>query len=536
MQPSLPRTGLTALVAAALLGVCCASAAATGKQSAPETGRAHAVIPRPVSVHDDPARDFRLTAATTIHTATHLAAAGVASVAHQLAAALRPATGYRLPVRIAPRDPGPGRRRGIWLLTSPKSATGSEGYQLDVRPEAVLISARTPAGLFAGTQTLRQLLPATIDSPRQLPGPWTVPGGHLSDQPRYPHRGAMLDVARHFFTVDQVKRYIDQISRYKINRLHLHLADDQGWRLEIRSWPRLATHGGSTQVGGGPGGYYTQAQYRDLIAYAAARHITVIPEIDMPGHTNAALASYAELNCDGRARDLYTGIKVGFSCLCVTKDVTYRFIDDVVREVAALTPGPWLHIGGDEVKTLPADRYAEFVARAQRIVARHGKTPLGWHEVTHAPKAPNPLVQYWGTATTDQHLVAAARDGSRIIMSPGNKAYLDMKYDRNTRPGLNWAGYVEVRDAYDWEPATRVAGLPAQSVLGVEAALWTETITTSTDLEYMAFPRLPALAELAWSPSRDWSDFRRRLAQHGARWDHAGLGFHRSPQVDWPTR
>src|SRR5258706_9776563 len=177
----------------------------------------------------------------------------------------------------------------------------------------------------------------------------------------------MLDVARLFFSVDDVKRYVDLMAMYRLNRLHLHLADDQGWRLEINSWPNLARHGGSTQVGGGRGGYYTQAQYSEIVAYAASRFITIVPEIDMPGHTNAALASYPELNCDDKAPPLYTDTKVGFSALCLDRDVTYRFIDDVVREIAAITPTPYFHVGGDEVKTLAADAYNTFIERVQSI-------------------------------------------------------------------------------------------------------------------------------------------------------------------------
>src|SRR6185295_5797180 len=205
-----------------------------------------------------------------------------------------------------------------------------------------------------------------------VPATARIPGGHVTDRPRFAYRGAMLDVARHFFSVAQVERYIDQLAMYKINTFHLHLADDQGWRIMIHSWPRLATYGGSTAVDGDPGGYYTQEQYRDIVEYARQRFITVIPEIDMPGHVNAALASYAELNCDGIAPPLYTGTDVGFSSLCVSKPITYRFIDDVIRELAALPPGRYLHIGGDEAQATSHADYVTFMNRAQQIVADHG--------------------------------------------------------------------------------------------------------------------------------------------------------------------
>jgi hexosaminidase len=267
----------------------------------------------------------------------------------------------------------------------------------------------------------------------------------------------MLDVARHFFTVDEVKRYVDLIALYRFNRLHLHLADDQGWRIDIVSWPSLARHGGKTEVGGGTGGYYTQDEYRDIVAYAASRFITVVPEIDMPGHTNAALASYPELNCNGKAAELYTGTDVGFSALCVGSEVTYRFIDDVVREIAGLTPGPWFHAGGDEVKTLAPAEYKAFVERVQTIVESHGKQMIGWDEVGVADLRPSTIIQHW--RPTEPPAAAIAR-GNKLIVSSANRLYVDMKYDALTPIGLTWAGAIELNRAYDWEPATLFAGVP----------------------------------------------------------------------------
>lgn len=253
-------------------------------------------------------------------------------VGDYLAGVLRPSTGYPLPVT----GDGAG---GIRLRVEPGNGRlGAEGYSLKSARGSVTITARGPAGLFHGVQTLRQLLPADVEKKSPQKGPWKVAGGTITDTPRYAYRSAMLDVSRHFFSVGEVKRYIDQLALYKLNKLHLHLSDDQGWRLAIDSWPRLATYGGQTEVGGGPGGYYTKSDYKEIVRYAASRYLEVVPEIDLPGHTNAALASYAELNCDGVAPPLYTGTNVGFSSLCVPKPVTYDFVDDVVRELAELTP------------------------------------------------------------------------------------------------------------------------------------------------------------------------------------------------------
>ncbi len=456
-------------------------------------------------------------------------------VGDYLAGVLRPSTGYRLPVTA--RDGGDGIRLRLTPGARAVRGLGAEGYRLQVTGRAVTISARASAGLFHGVQTLRQLLPASVERTTRQPGPWRISGGTITDEPRFGYRGAMLDVSRHFFTVDQVKRYVDQLALYKINKLHLHLSDDQGWRIAIDSWPRLATYGGSTQVGGGPGGHYTKADYREIVRYAADRELTVVPEIDLPGHTNAALASYAELNCDGVARPLYTGTEVGFSSLCVPKEVTYDFVDDVIRELAALTPGRLLHIGGDEAHSTSHADYTAFMDRVQPVVARYGKTVVGWHQLTGARPAEGAIAQYWGLDGSEKEVAAAARAGTRLVLSPANRAYLDMKYTKDTPLGLSWAGYVEVRQSYDWDPGAYIKDAPASSVLGVEAPLWTETLSTGAHIEYMAFPRLPGIAELGWSPraTHDWDAYKVRLAAQGPRWDALGISYYRSPQVPWPA-
>src|SRR5690606_5920784 len=208
-----------------------------------------------------------------------------------------------------------------------------EGYILNVDANQVLLEGRTQAGIYRGIQTLRQLLPAAIEWDQVSQIDWLIPGVEIIDYPLYEYRAAMLDVSRHFFTVKEVKKYIDYMALYKMNNLHLHLTDDQGWRIEIKSWPELTGIGASTQVGGGEGGFYTQEEYKEIVQYAADKYITIIPEVDMPGHTNAALASYPELNCDDKATEPYTGTEVGFSTLCIDKDITYEFINDVIREL-----------------------------------------------------------------------------------------------------------------------------------------------------------------------------------------------------------
>jgi hexosaminidase len=414
---------------------------------------------------------------------------------------------------------------------------GAEGYVLSISKNEIVIDADAAAGAFYAVQTLRQLLPPPFEyealrAPRRNAPLVAVPAVEIQDRPRFSWRGAMLDVARHFLRVDEVKRYIDLMALHKLNRLHLHLADDQGWRIQIDSWPNLTVHGGSTEVGGGPGGFYTKADYADIVKYAAERFITIVPEIDMPGHTNAALASYGELNCDGAAKPLFTGTEVGFSAFCVEKEVIYTFIDDVVREIAALTPGPYFHVGGDEVKTLTPEQYQGFINRVQTIVRAHGKQMVGWDEIAPANLLPSSIVQHWRPKTTPKEAVAK---GAKVILSVASKAYLDMKYDDSTPIGLTWAGIVSVQASYDWDPATATEGVEEAAILGVEAPLWGETIANIRDYEFLAFPRLAALAEVGWSPqaARTWEEFRERLGAQNSRWTALGLNFYRSPEVPW---
>ncbi|MFI6820498.1 beta-N-acetylhexosaminidase [Micromonospora sp. NPDC050187] len=486
------------------------------------------VLPVPASVRPEPGADFPLTVDTVIH-----AEPAARAEADRLAALLRPATGLPLPVTVDPTAPA----AGAITLTLADPGLGPEGYRLDVTPTGVRLTAATPAGLGHGVQTLRQLLPAAVESPTPVAGPWVLPGGTIADRPRFGYRGAMLDVARHFFGVDEVLRVVDHLARYKLNHLHLHLTDDQGWRIAVESWPRLTEVGGATQVGGGPGGWYTRDDYRRIVRYAAERHVTVVPEIDLPGHTNAALTAYGRLAPDGVTPPPYTGTEVGFSYLDPDRELTYAFVADVLGEVAALTPGPYLHIGGDEAFKVPADAYARFVDRVQPIVADTGKTVLGWHQIAPAAHSPGRVLQYWGTTASDPVVVDAVRRGARLLMSPADRTYLDMRYTPESPVGHDWAGAIDVRRAYDWDPAGYLDDVPAEAVLGLAAPLWTEYVTSRAEIEYMLLPRLPALAELGWSPrdAHDWAAFRGRLAAQGPRWEAAGTGYHRSPEVPWPV-
>jgi hexosaminidase len=502
---------------------------------------AHRVVPAPARVEADAGAPFTFTAATVVVVPAGGAPGGAAAarVGAALATLLRPSTGFPLPVSAAA---GPAPAGAVVLRLDGAAELGEEGYTLAVGADSVRLTAARPAGLFRGVQTLRQLLPAGVEAEQSViraAVPWTVPAGRIADRPRYAWRGGMLDVARHFFTVDEVEQYVDLLALYKLNVLHLHLSDDQGWRVQVDARPRLAAVGGASEVGGGAGGFYTKADYARIVRYAADRFVTVVPEVDMPAHTHAALAAYPELSCSRpmpaerpNARPgLYTGIRVGWSALCPDRPATYAFVEDVVRELAAMTPGPYLHVGGDEVAALTRPQYAAFMERVQEIVARHGKTPVGWDEIGRARLRPGAVAQIWRADTA----MLAARQGARLVLSPANKTYLDMKYTPATELGHRWAGFIELRTAYDWDPATFFPGLPEAQVLGVEAPLWTETVRNLAAAQYLLLPRLPALAEVGWTPAagRGWEDFRRRLAAHAPRWRLMGVNYYASPQVDW---
>ena len=515
-----------------------AGSAAAGAPAAPvapvvtdAAGAALPLVPEPSGVDAGSGHGYPVGAGTVLRAEGGPAAQAVAG---QLAALLRTSTGLPLPVLG-------GGGSGVLLRLDSSAAssalTGPEGYSLSSGPGGVTVTASTGAGLFHGAQTLRQLLPAR--------GTGTVPAVRITDRPRYAVRSAQLDVARHFFPVPVVEQLIDLLAEYKLNYLHLHLTDDQGWRIAVPGLPALTGVGAATEIGGGPGGYYTDADYRAIVAYAAARYVTVVPEVDMPAHSNAALTAYPALGCGGARSAVprpYTGIGSAPAGLCTTKPAVYTFVDQVVGALAAMTPGPYIDIGGDEAYNLSQSAYASFVSRASAIVRAHGKQPEAWDDAASADGGPA-LLGVWHPAKqpapgVDARVAAAARAGAKLLMEPAEHAYLDQKYDPSTQLGVHWAGYVGVPQSYDWDPATFMPGVQPGSVAGVEAVLWTETMSTPQQLQTMLLPRLPALAEVGWTPQADrvWSSFRLRLAAQAPRWDVQQLAWTRVPDIPWPAQ
>ena len=454
------------------------------------------VIPVPADVRPEPAVSFILSSRTGRTTVT--GPTGAAGICDRLAVRLRAEAGVEVDVVTGPAD--------ITLRLDP-AVDGDEAYRLDIAADGVTIAAAAPAGLAAGTHTLAQLAAAG----------GRLPGGRIVDRPRFPYRGVMLDLARHFFTPAEIRVFVDEVVRFKINHLHLHLTDDQGWRLEIDGWPRL------TEVGGGPGtgvdgagpGYLTAAEYRGLVDYAAERFVTIVPEIDMPGHVHAAQVAYPHLAPGGQPVAPRTDTEVGHSSLVIGSEDTYVFVEDVIRAVAALTPGPYLHIGGDEAQATSPEDYRAFLGRVLPLVEKYGKRAIGWHEIAAAHLPATAIAQYWRIEASDDGVARAAANGNQVIMSPADRTYLDMKYDADTALGLDWAGHIGLDRAYGWDPADRLPGVTEEHLLGVEAALWSETLRSLADVRQMAYPRLLAIAEIAWSPraTHDWASFAERLAK-----------------------
>ena len=500
-----------------------------------------AIVPRPAHVTVQPGA-FTLRAGTVIVTDRALRKVG-----ELLADYLFPATGLRLAVATA----APAGTPAISIrLDSTLARLGDEGYRLDVSRSRVAIRAYRAAGAFYGIETLRQLLPPAIFRQAEMAGvAWSVPGIAIEDLPRFAWRGVHLDVARHFMPKEFVKKLIDLAALHKLNRFHWHLTDDQGWRLEIKQYPRLTQVGAwrpQTIIGrpdrdstkwrfdGQPhGGFYTQDDVREIVAYARARFVTIVPEIEMPGHSQAAIAAYPELGNTGDAIPVWTSWGVDQNILN-PGDATVRFYQNVLTEVMALFPGRWIHIGGDEApKTqwkaspLAQTRIRElglkdedelqswFTHRMDEFLTAHGRTLVGWDEILQGGLAPNAVVMSWRGVDGG---IAAAQAGHDVVMAPGSHTYFDHYQSADTvAEPLAIGGYLPLDTVYAFEPVPpALTASEARHVLGAQGQLWTEYVPDAKRAEYMVFPRVCALAEVLWTPpeERDYGDFTRRLVTH----------------------
>ena len=518
------------------------------------------LIPQPVSVQPQ-SGVFTLNKSTTIQ---YNQADGRA-MADMLTQQLNVPTGFGLSAKE-----GKTGKIQLNLNATPNAQLGGEGYTLDASPKEVVITANRPAGLFYGIQTLTQLLPKEIGSKTAVAKTWTLPAVRITDYPRFGWRGVMLDVSRNFFTKAEVKQYIDQLAKLKYNTFHWHLTDDNGWRIEIKSLPKLTQVGAWRVVRAGhfgdradpkpgepttSGGFYSQDDVREIIAYAQARNVTIVPEIDVPGHSMAALAAYPELSCTktpvsvnpGTAFSDWYGngtfkMKVE-NTLNPSDENVYVFLDKVFTELAALFPNPYIHVGGDEcykgywandpgcqalMKQLNIrhveDLQGYFMGRVEKILTAKGKKLLGWDEILEGGISPGATVMSWRGIKGG---IEAAKEGHNVVMTPSTFAYLD--YNQGD-PTIDPPIYASLRTqkSYSYEPVPD--GVDAKYILGGQGNLWTEQIPTLRYAEYMTYPRAWALAEVYWSPkeAKNWPNFVQRMEAHFDRADVAQINYSRA--------
>lgn len=490
------------------------------------------LIPKPLEYHqDENGGKFVLEDDAAIYVGDD---AKVAKIGEYLQGEFKKSTGFTLPVKTGTDSSA----KDILLALDGEETLGNEGYTLKVDENGIKISAYQPEGVFNGVQTLRQLFPAEIESTTvETNVEWAAPYCDIMDKPEYEYRGMMLDVARHFFPVESVKRQIDEAAKYKINKLHLHMTDDQGWRLEIKgemygeNLDKLREIGASRScaTNGYRPGQYTQEQFQELAEYAAERYIEIIPEFDMPSHTWAALVSLNFLNstADGKPHapgydntKPYDGYDVGFCTYECHNEKTYEFIEEVIKQVAPLYPSKYIHIGGDEAHSTSAEDYAYFCNRVTEIAKKYGKTPIGWQNYDNVVEdKENTVTQFWSTGN------AQFKDGIKYIVSTADHAYMDMKYNSSCPYGLTWASMNPIDDAYNWDPTDHGS---KDQIVGVEAPMFGETLAEDAAWDYMIYPRLMGHAEIGWTPKEDrvWEDYRSRMIAHGERLKNAGVKFY----------
>lgn len=510
------------------------------------------VIPRPVSIDMGTGRY-----ALTPDSGFHVASEELAPTAHHFAAMWAVPMGRTLPVAPDAGD----------IVLKLDTTLPAEGYELRVDDGGILITAGDAAGAFYGLTTVHQMLPPEISGAGPaMTTDWSLPHVGIVDAPRFSYRGLHLDVGRHFFDVDFVKRYIDTLSRYKLNVFHWHLTEDQGWRIEIDAYPRLTEVGAwrretvveknlDPYIGDGipHGGFYTKDEIREVIAYAAERHVTVIPEIDIPGHAGAILASYPELGCHDGPYEVKTTWGIQEDILCPS-EATFDFLYTVLDEVAALFPSPYIHIGGDEV---PKKQWEEsplaqevmrregladekelqswFIRRVEQHLNSRGKKLIGWNEILEGGLAPRATVMSWQGESGG---IEAARMGHDVIMTPTDYMYFDFyQGDPDTEPlAMNWARRIIPLDTvYVYDPIPEeLTAEEARHILGAQGNVWTEYMSTPEYVEYMAFPRALALAEVNWTPleSRNLDDFYNRLARNLLHLERMGVNYRIPERID----
>lgn len=510
------------------------------------------IIPTPVTLQQNEGT-FALTQSTTFYAPTPEAE----KLAVFFATKLKASTGFNIAIADTEKE------GSISLIFDPTEKMNEEAYRLDVTPTGVKARATTPKGLFYAIQTFMQLLPAEVESSTLVKNiDWTAPCATVSDAPRFTYRGVMLDPCRHFIPVENIKKQLDVLSLFKINTFHWHLTDDQGWRIEIKKYPKLTEVGAKRIEGEGfeYGGFYTQDDIKDVVAYAAERFITVIPELEIPGHEMAAIAAYPELSCKGEPGTPRIIWGVEDIVMCPGKEDMFRFLEDVIAEMVPLFPGTYFHIGGDECpksswKSCPAcqarikaeglrtdkqhaaeERLQGYVvARIEKVLARYGKKIIGWEEILEGGLSPNATVMSW---LGESGGIASAMLGHDAIMTPvGNGLYLDYYQGDSKIEPVTIGGYTPLSKVYNYNPVpdTLVTMGKDHHIKGVQGNNWSEYMYTTDLMEYCMYPRMMAVAEIAWTnlDRKDYRDFERRIYNAYVRLDGHGINYH-IPQPEQP--
>lgn len=478
-----------------------------------------------------------------------------------LARLIKNPTGWDIPV-----VQGSKGGTGTVLMTIDPSVQNPEGYTLNITPKGISVKAASPVGLFYAVQTIRQLLPPDVEKDSIVKDiVLKVSSCEIADEPRFPYRGMHLDVGRHMFPVEYIKRYIDMIALHKMNTFHWHLTEDQGWRVEIKKYPRLTEVSAfrkETLVGkpgkkppvfdGTPyGGFYTQAEVREVIAYAKSRFVTIIPEIEMPGHSLAVLAAYPELACTKGPFEVGKVWGVQEDVFCAGKEETFKFLEDVLTEVADLFPGKYIHIGGDECpktrwKNCPLcqarikaeglkdekELQSYFIKRIEKFVVSRGKRLIGWDEILEGGLAPEATVMSWRGVAGG---IDAAKQGHDVIMSPNSYVYLDYYQAEPAGQPLAIGGYLPLEKVYSFDPQfPELSAEENKHILGLQGNVWTEYIGTPQYMEYMAFPRAIAISEIGWTPGskKDFEEFLARFQVQRLRYDKIGINYFKGEYRD----
>jgi len=471
-----------------------------------------------------------------------------------LALLIKNPTGLTIPVEQGRKDVS-----GSVFMSIDTSIVNNEGYVLNITPKKVIIKAKSPVGMFYAVQTLRQLLPVEVESERKVEGlKLSVPACAIKDEPRFVYRGMHLDVGRHIFPVAYIKRYIDMIALHKLNTFHWHLTEDQGWRIEIKKYPRLTEVGGfrkETLIGHGKdrpqvfdgiayGGFYTQEEVKDIVAYAKSRFVTIIPEIEMPGHALAALAAYPEFSCTGGPFEVATKWGIFPDVYCAGKDATFNFLEDVLSEVIDLFPGKYIHIGGDEC---PKDRWEKcpdcqkrindeglkdeqelqsyFISRIEKFLISKNRKLIGWDEILEGGLAPEATVMSWRGIEGG---IEAAKQKHDVIMSPNQFVYFWWYQCEPEGQPLAAGGYLPLEKVYSYDPLPAELNATEQKyILGLQGCLWSEYVVSPELLEYMVYPRMFAIAETGWTPAlkKDFEGFLSRLEIVKKRYDVIGINY-----------